>query len=550
MAMDVPVRVYFKDSSTGEDGAPVIVYVKNHGYPRIGQEPDSSILADFVGEMYLVVVVDFEGNPKAVSPDFDWDLLELQRAIYGYKTTSLLTDVGLVPQEYYGWFVPAGCRLARDVVYFELDKHGSYGTKEWVLKTWNTHYHKKFDVPILTDPNDMYDPDGSPIDYQLSMDIIYPSEPSRKLPLWFYNATRAIRMECFRCEMNEPHMYGFAMRGYVTAIIDHCWNPLSRRPMSWGFINAVYNMDQWNGLKRATAAVRFFRAHADRYGIDAEHICGWGYSKGSYGITRLSDPEHESQEELATFAGYPPGSPEAQPWQDYSSRIGAGYQAVGMGTRNPQYITSRQVPTVTACGKFDKFKFWPIFPALVQEYESHEVPHLALWMEELAHELPWRYDERLGRDRYALVMQFFDQVVNPHDHPAPEVLYTFPKDQATEVTRKGYSQALPDVALLPADAFEYVSLREPITVHFGQRMDVESVTGGGVEVVRKADGARVAGAWTALRGNTYFQFEPASNLEEQTAYLILITTKVRNEAGVALGQARTVEFVTGSDQGD
>ena len=390
----------------------------NHGYPRVGQEPDESILADYLRQRYLIITVDFAGVTNAVSPTFDFDLLALQQAVYGYKTASLLADTKLVPLNEYCWFLPAGCRLARDVVYFDLAKHGSYGTKEKVLAVWNSTIRKKFGVPRLTDPAAMHNRDGSPLDYKLYLDVVFPSRPSRKLPLFIYNSTQSIRTRCTRNDVvSGPHIFGFAMRGYVAAVIDHCWNPLARH-WSYGYFDGGYTLDPWNGLKSNTAAVRFLRAHADAYGIDPSLACAMGYSKGSYGVTRLSDPNHDSQEEDAKFAGFPAGSPEPQPWPGFSSKITAGYQAVGGGTRKPQYVTSGQVPTVTACGRFDKFKFWPIFPSLVQTYESRNVNHLAIWMHELEHELPHGYDPWHDRDRYSMLVTFFDQYLKPHEHRA------------------------------------------------------------------------------------------------------------------------------------
>jgi predicted esterase len=488
------------------------------------------------------VTADFGGHPLAYSPYFDGDLLALHRALDGYGGAVCIFDgTNLSIDPYNHYFLPAGYRVARNLVFFELDKHGSYGTKERVLKEWNTNIKKRFDVPALTHPDEMYNPDGSPLDYKLYLDIIYPSQPKKKLPLWLYNSTQSINMRCFRTELNYPHMYGFAMRGYVVAIKDHCWNPLARH-WSYGFFKNTYSLMDWNGLKSMTASVRFLRAHADRYGIDPNLVCAWGYSKGSYGVTRLSDPTHESQAEYSTFSGFPAGSPEPQPWQGYSSKITASYQAVGNALRRPEYITTERVPTVTACGKFDHLGFWPIFPPLVQVYESRNVNHLAIWMQELGHELPYGFDPWHDRDRYEMMMQFFDQYLKPEQ--SPEVLYILPINGRNDVTEKGYSQAIPDLSLLPDDALNYVSFREPITVHFGQPMKVSSIQKYGIRIVRKSDNVRVAGQWAAIRGDTVFQFQPAELLLANTWYRVIVTTDAVNQKGKAILEQKSIEFKT------
>ena len=82
---EVPVNIYYITRSTHSRpwniGSPVLVYVKKHGEERIGTEPDSSILRDYIKEHYIVITVDFENDPLAVSPHFDKDLHDLFGAI-------------------------------------------------------------------------------------------------------------------------------------------------------------------------------------------------------------------------------------------------------------------------------------------------------------------------------------------------------------------------------------------------------------------------------------------------------------------------------------
>ena len=59
--------MYFKHPRTAQ-AVPVIVYVMNHGYPRVGKEPDDSILSDYLNHRYIIVTVDFAGVANAVSP--------------------------------------------------------------------------------------------------------------------------------------------------------------------------------------------------------------------------------------------------------------------------------------------------------------------------------------------------------------------------------------------------------------------------------------------------------------------------------------------------
>ena len=75
-------------------------------------------------------------------------------------------------------------------------------------------------------------------------------------------------------------------------------------------------------------------------------------------------------------------------------------------------------------------------------------------------------------------------------------------------------------------------------------MDVDSVVKGGVKVVREVDSAPVSGSWSAARGNTLFRFIPSGDLDPQTTYRVLVTTAVRSEGGVALGNEKSIVFRT------
>lgn len=417
LGTEISLAIYSRDAANPGRKAPVIVYVLNHGAPRIGREADEDILQDYLADQFIIVTADFRSNPRAVSPHFDEDLLALHRALDGYKGAPCIftgTNLSIDPYEHY--FLPAGYRLARGLVYFENDRHGSWGTLEQVLSTWNTILTKRKKLPRLSDPRDMKRPDGSALDWRLRMDVIYPSSPAEPVPLFVYASTQSIRMRCFRTELDAPHFYGFAMRGYACALIDHCWNPLARDD-AYGFFNGPYSLNRWNGLKAGTAAIRYLNSRVGEFGHDPNRIGVMGYSKGAYTVTRLSDPDHESQAEWAVFDPklHRPGTPEPQPWPGFSSRIHCGYQAMGDGTREyERFITNpNYVPQVITAGEFDKFGYWAHWPGLLAHFEKNRLPHLALPMPGKEHILIWGHDSQRNIDRYAATMEYFDQHLKP-----------------------------------------------------------------------------------------------------------------------------------------
>jgi hypothetical protein len=543
---DCPMNIYYKETSTGGLDKPVIVYVMNHGYPRIGQEADASILADMIDEDYIVITVDFNNNTNAVSPYFDKDLHDIYKAVYGIEFTSLLQDINLIPSNKYAcYFIPAGNRIIRNQVYFELDKHGSYGTKEQVMSTYNSYVVPTFGVDPVTDPDDMITPAGSPLDYKLRMDVIYPSQPTEDLPLMFWNGTTADRKQVSTPSKYRIHFGGLAMRGYAVAVIDHCWNPLARRD-AYGYFSS-YTLEDWNGLKSATAAMRFIHMNANAWGIDATRIGGVGHSKGTYTLTRLSDPNHESPDagEYFTFSGFPEDTPEPQPWQGYSSQITCSAQSAGNGTRRTSLVTSENVPTLVACGKYDEYNQWVVFPKLVGTYEGLDLNHQAFWMVDRSHELPYGYNTERDCDMYTMWHAFFDAYLKPGT--APEVMYINPRNSKTAVgVLTGYSSSIPESSLLPDDAYDYVSPTDPITVSFAPAMDPSTiVAGSGIEVVKVSDDSPVAGSWTGIQKDSTFIFTPAGHFEENTAYRITVTTNVKSDVGVNLEEAKVSGFTTG-----
>ena len=432
---DVPLNIYFADKrSTSPQQGPVIVYVKGLAVERVGQESDLSILSDYIKQRYIVITVNYGGDARAVSPAIDGDFHAILGAIYGMESdeeSPLLSGLGLEPTPSRCFFLPAGYRVATDLVFWEVDKHGAHGTMKRVVQAYNEQVvdedgrHHMAGRSRISSPDDLIERGGAPLDYKHRMDIIFPSQASKKVPLIFWVSTTTIRAPSSSPSGYRPHMTGFPMRGYAYAIFDHCYNPVALR---YGHYKG-HALANTNGLKSYTAAIRFIRAHAGAYNVDTRYIGGWGHSKGAYALTRLSDPNHAERGGERRPEKGPEGSPEPQPWPGYSSRITAGYQSMGNGTRwSSEYVTKDYAPTIVACGEFDHFDHWLDWPRVLEAYERAGANYVALGMLGLGHELPYGRDEDLGVDRYELVMTFFDQYLKVEEKLAPVVLLTIPRD--------------------------------------------------------------------------------------------------------------------------
>ena len=132
-----PVTIHFARPSTGGEARDVILYVINGAWERIGRESDLSILRDSIDQGFIVVTLDFGDTPEAVSPAIDGDIDRLYRALFGLETPSILRAIDLEPRDGRFFVLPAGYRVATDLTYWQIDKHGVYGTLDYIMAGYN-----------------------------------------------------------------------------------------------------------------------------------------------------------------------------------------------------------------------------------------------------------------------------------------------------------------------------------------------------------------------------------------------------------------------------
>jgi hypothetical protein len=536
----IPLNIYYLEEKTESSGKDVVVYVKNRAWERIGQESDFSILSDFINKKFIVITLDFGNDPKAGSPYFDNDINDVYSAVFGYETKSLLKDIHLIPKEYRCFVIPAGYRVATDLVYWEIDKHGVFGTLGYIMNTYNAEIVPK--VPGMKPasiPVEMVDRKGKPFDYTIKMDILYPSQSKKKLPTFFYSETAQSRNAHCEPTSDGSHLNYYQMRGYVYVVMGHCFNPCTVH--YWHFDD--FTLDHWNGLACYTAAIRYLYANSDKYNINTNYIGGMGISKGQYAITRLSDPNHDGGMESKKFEsfpegtpepeplpgqiifvqtdGLPEGAPEPQPWPGYPSKIVCGWQGMGMGLFESEYITQDYVPTILACGENDRDVITKEgYPRFLNRLEELDCNYINLFMQGLGHSLSYGYDERLGVDRYQLVIDFFDRYLKVEEKLPPVVLVISPRDNK-----------------------EDVSPSAEISINFAPVIDAQSIIHEkGILITHTKNNQEVDGSWKASHGGTKYTFKPEQALNKNEQYSIIITTKVKDKAGTHLDRKKTVHF--------
>lgn len=513
----LPLNIYFAGSPAKWEEPQVIVYLLNKSWQRIGQESDLSILSDYIKQRFVVITVDYGQEPKAVSPGFDEDLNVIFRGVYGHQVTSILKDLNFKPKEYRCFFLPAGYRVATDLVYWDIARHGAHGTLDFIMKSYNEDIVPKVPgLKAVSDPMEMVDRKGKPFDFTVKMDIVYPSQPKKKLPVIIHSETLSARNPNERPLNYTPHFAGFLTRGYVYAVMAHCFNPCVNHYFHFG----KFTLDHWNGLACYTAAIRFLNAHAEQYSLNPERIGMIGYSKGEYAITRLSDPNHAKGTESQKYAGYPTSSAEPQPWQGYPSTISAGMQGMGMGLFETEYITSDYVPNILICGENDREVITKQHPVFVKRLEELDANHISLFMEGQGHELPYGYDKRMGVDRYQLVHDFFDRYLRVDEKLPPTVLVMSPCSDQKNIG------ANPDIYVQFAPVVNEKTILEK----------------NAIRIIRTRDNSEISGRWKVSHGGTKFSFTPSQTLSENEQYKIQVTTKVRDKRGIRLAEPRESVF--------
>ncbi|MBE7052675.1 MAG: hypothetical protein E7391_00165 [Ruminococcaceae bacterium] len=533
----IPVKIdtYVKGTTTTMTNT--IIYVINHAMERIGTEDDVSIITDLLDEGYIVVVVDYQNSPKAVSPDLDWSVQGIRTKVNNGNYLN-----GNLYRKDYMYVLPAGCRIKRDVKFFNFLEHGAKGTEEAIIDSWNTSVKKyksalvppcegnnyeggwfeatSIDQLVRPDPTDSTK--AIPIDLDLKMDFIYPSNPKEAPPLFLWASSTETR-NGISVREERPMQVGLLFKGFASALYDFAYFPMARND-HYGYFN-LYGMAETNGVKANTAAVRCARYYADELGYDASRIGLAGHSKGSYSaLLARENPELLEETNDYTSYGYTKGENYGeQPFLTYKdgseipSNVQACYSSMGAGTgAYAKLLNETTCPSVIACGYHDEFGSWYGWEDIQDGYKKMDVVNIAMSMYDLGHDYPYGIDTVLNYDRYDALVDFYDYNLNG---AAPQIIYTSPVDKA-----------------------QGVNLDENIKIKFNAPID-EASFNKGVKIINTKTLSEVNGTWTKCNGKTEWDFD-TSALDSETTYNIVITKDVKDVNGMAISEGVVTRFHT------
>ena len=585
----------------------IIFYVINHtSYERIGQENDVSILQDYIDQGYVVVTVDFKSHANATSPYIEQALVKLQDTFNDCEDAKKpLKALGVYTSPKYIYVLPEGCRIERDVWFWDSSIWGVEGTMDVYRNKWNQKisYQSTYTVNgVAPDFPDYYkvgnletvaemvakvgqyvdkkgyssDNNGKPIEYKLSMNIIYPSQPKEdyEVPVYVQEGTGYTREDGVGTEYKRGTFNAFALNGYACVQYDHDYWPFLYR---WGYQFSGSGSDYTASInlpRNAQAAMRCVRSLSDELGYSNTYLGAAGISKATVGVSALCLKNNENYPySSVSFTDFLTGKKVTysntkyegdirdennnvvktivQPFSYYdeehtekvSSDSCVTYISSGNGYERlyGSLASYEKVPLLISGGLRDNYNCYNYWDSSLEWFNEHLTEnYLPLTQLDQGHAYPVGDDTEFGYNRGVAMLKYFDIYLRPDEDRAPEVLWATPFNGAVNVpTSTRWS-----VGPYTPYGWEMNSYYYPqsIQIRFLDAVDPDSVNNG-VTVTVTDTGAKVKGTWVASQNDALYTFE-CDGLTAGTRYTIDITDGVKGKNGVALAETRRIGFTT------
>ncbi len=427
----IPARIatYCKEFA---EKAPVVLYVMGYvGARSVAKEPALPILSDLLEEGYVAVTLDYLGDARATVPTLDWSIQNIRMHIKDYLGELSYHDLEV-------YVLPDGYRMARNIVYFNLDVQGRRGTLDEIIKVYNGDVggFRAAKCARIPNPDERVTaidrclkPDGTPIDLQLKMDILYPSMSEEQVPMVMISSSTEARMTICCRKAERPLDVGPLMRNCAVAIYDHGYVPMARTD-HYSYYGGYFSLQGYTGVQVHTTASRCVKYHADVFGYSKENCAVMGHSKGSLcGILASRHPEQlknwtDSPDGFASDDCY--GEPLYTTYRDGTpipSGVSVAYRSMGDGAmRRRSYLADDNAPTMLCCGVADQFFSWNYWYDECADYEAAGPDFLAIPMSDQGHAYPYGIDPDYGYDRFLTFMDFLMYYLKKDQRP--RVLYS------------------------------------------------------------------------------------------------------------------------------
>jgi len=602
---------------TGYEGTPIIVYTINHpSIERIGTDSDTDIIQSMLDRGYVVIVLDYLNNVNAVSPAIDNSSQQFRADL---KDGRIIKQSTVFPsnagyQE--NFLAPAGYNVLINQVFWEIDKHSAEGTLEKIVENWNSDFRATKGGKLLkwatgdtvdtrkavqndlsgnapvwynasgkADENGLYtyvkftkaetvtdcvDPDGSFLDMNLYINIVYPTKPAKEVPVMSLANSSGYPTTSTTSADIRPHSNGFLYNGYANVVFDYLWQPMARNA-SWGYYDGSqgntadhmnYGLMMYNDKLVNTAAMRYLRyislSGGNEYNFDLNAFGVYGNSKGGWFSflgeevlqSNLVDPTGKTLDELENAIdkvlsefvpdryykghhgetryqvgageinkdGFTVKAGEKQPWLTYNGvEILSGAQLTNACNGSQEEdITAGHSPIFISGNMADTYNAAYGYSANIYNMcRELNIPLLHFEVP-IGHTLTSGIDMNYNVDTYEAYFRY----VNYYLKKTPiSVAYISPMDNAGNV-----------------------GVTDKITVYFAGTVtstEIEKVS------VSSSEGA-VNGKWESAFGGTTWTFTPDS-LSGSTLYTVTVPSDLKGDNGVAMGTAYTASFITELD---
>ncbi|MBQ9084974.1 MAG: Ig-like domain-containing protein, partial [Clostridia bacterium] len=599
IGIPVELTTYYDSSKPTKSGYDVdatnlVIYVVNAHFERVGADTDVEIIKSMLERGYIVTVADYKNNGRAISPDLDFSLQAVRNTVL---TGKYFTDTTVFASgSYYNSFVvPSGYDVSLHRVFWEIDKHSTDGTLEKIVEYWNNDFRawtKNKDIVIpwvdengnrkqtqtahdgtapvwlnadgsenpdgtyikikhtrAVDITDCVKRDGSPIDLNLYMHLIYPTGAAEVPVLALVGSAEHIAKGT--ASADRPQFIGATLRGYAAVTFDHGWTPMARND-HYGYFdgstpdmgsvtgnNTTYSIQFYNEVEIATAAMRYIRylsLSTDEFNFKLDAIGAYGNSKGGWMQFLGAVDPYTASGERKIFIGhhgetrYENGKTETvgiidggeeQPWLTYDGEEidgGADFVYCSCGGTS-ESILPGHAPMFISC-QLNDGSCWGSSREFIMAARAADVP--AMWVEvNLGHTFASGPDTKFGiDDTYSSFFNFLGYWLKG-DRVRVEYIYA-------DMTYGG----------MPTYA--------PFTVKFTGPVGESEI---GKIILAADDGIAVSGRWESAFGNTEWTFYP-DFLKSNTEYTLTVPAGIKAANGGTSENASSYSVTTGYESAD
>lgn len=532
--VDATLKSYTFNKQDVNASNPVALYVIGHGETRVGTDSDVSIIRDLLEE-YVVVVLDYQGAEYAISPLLDESLHDIKLDMM--QNGAFLDGISYNSNQTY--LIPAGCRIVRNIEFFNIMESAPKGVVNKILDVWNNQSQikdKLDDAWVKADSLDdivmkngekltAVDENGNYKYLAYHLDIIYPANPESEVPVIMAASTGAVRNNSLSSTKADRIQYvGFLFGGYAVSSLDHDYFPFMKDEAGWGHIEPNYTLQTYMGTRFLTAAVRCTKYYADDFGYSTEKYGAYGFSKSSWvALFKQADLATTDPDDLAevyTYGGFEKGECFGdQPFQTYrngqpiSSGITCVYHGMGNGTNECYYLDESNIPQMVGVGEKCEYNSWEKFfktKNVLGNMDASGCDWVPLIMYGVNHTWPKNIEDKLyGYNYYYAFRSFFAHHLKGD---AAVLLHT-------SVRLDGF-----------------ITEDEEIYLQFNASVDAT-----GALSLLDSNGNVVAGQWTSHRGGTQWKFIPESPLTVGESYKIVLSAGATDSYGNAM-DAMEAEF--------